>query len=333
MSNAILISKVGVCDTADNTIDSKCRIASVVLTHNSDADIVISLPQLRAQKSIDHSVIIVDNASTLACLQRMQTWLRHECPDAVIGTISELESWIRANPAQVQVNRRVYLVLNPENRGYSAGNNVGIRLAERMGAGAVLIANPDMRIDNPHYIADLTQALFADEKNYIAASRIIGIDGKSQNPLRESTFWEEFTWPRSYFGKLFGGGSYVLSSPEKEPICVPKVSGCCLMLRMSFLKATDYLDENVFLYCEEPILSARSRMSGGRIIYAPKITAIHAHVRGEKGNTGKRMLLFIKSRKYYLENYSGYNWLQLQLLSLSYGFLALLNRVRGAFDK
>ena len=86
-----------------------------------------------------------------------------------------------------------------------------------------------------------------------------------------------------------------------------KVSGCCMMIRMDFLRSTGYLDENVFLYCEEPILSVRVHAAGGKILYLPWVSATHAHVPGEKEDSAKRMLLFIKNRKYYLRQYSGYN--------------------------
>jgi hypothetical protein len=198
-----------------------------------------------------------------------------------------------------------------------------------LGADAVLIANPDMRIENPNYLAELSQQLFADGRNCIAASRILGLDGKDQNPLRESTFWEELLWPRGYFKSIFKQISYLLPISSQEPLAVHKVSGCCLMLRMDFLRATNYLDENVFLYCEEPILSARVKTVGGIIIYVPTVSAVHSHIKSEKGNAGKRMLLFIKSRKYYLKTYSCYTRWQLQLLFFSYTTLAFLNWIRS----
>ncbi len=213
-----------------------------------------------------------------------------------------------------------------KNLGYSAGNNLGIRLANKLQADAVLIANPDMRIENPSYLAALSLHLFADDSNYIAASRIIGFDGKDQNPLRDATFWEEFLWPLTAIRQRLKGNHYVQKITSSDPVYVPKVSGCCLLLRMSFLKATDYLDENVFLFCEEPILSAKVRKAGGAILYTPEITAVHAHIASQKGNSGNRMQLFIHSRLYYLQKYSGYSLWQIKALKVSYALLAWMHR-------
>ena len=102
-----------------------------------------------------------------------------------------------------------------------------------------------------------------------------------------------------------------------------------MLMRMDFLRSTNYLDENVFLYCEEPILSARVNAAGGRILYVPMVKAIHAHNKSEKGDGTKLMLLFIQSRKYYLKTYSSYNRLQIGCLFLSYDVLAVYNRFKG----
>lgn len=305
------------------------HVSVVVLNYNTEGDTKICTEQIGRQEGVRLSIIVVDNASRNESVAEICEWLAAQHPGTTIGSEVEVRSAITNHPDRTEASGQLYFVTHDDNRGYSAGNNIGIRLADALGAEAVLIANPDMRIEDPHYLAELTNQLFAGEQNYVAASRIVGLDGKDQNPLREASFWEELFWPRIYLAKLFGAGSYVLPTTTDNPVAVPKVSGCCLMLRMSYLRATGYLDENVFLYCEEPILSARVHSQGGRIVYVPSISAVHAHVRSEKGNTGKRMLLFIKSRMYYLEKYSGHKQWQLQLLKLSYAALALLSAVRS----
>lgn len=306
-------------------------VASVVLNYNSDVDLMASVPQLYDQQGIEHSLIIVDNASSPECVRRTQAWIGQEYPDVISGTFAEVLAWVRINSETVQVNDSVYLILNSENLGYSAGNNVGIRLAEVLGANAVLIANPDMRFDNPYYLVGLAEVLFTDRTHYIAASRIVDADGEDQNPSREAGFWDELFWPRFYLSKFLKPISHVLPISGNDPVRVPKVSGCCLLLRMSFLRATEYLDEGVFLYCEEPILAARVREYNGKIVYVPSLSAVHDHIRSEKGNSSRRMQLFIKSRRYYLERYSGYGHIRITLLFFSYWGLAAIHKIKERF--
>lgn len=309
------------------------HLAAVILNYNSERDLREIVPQILAQQSIKLALIIVDNASRHESVQSIKTWLMSWQPDTVIGTKEQVHNWVINNRDRASSPGQLFLITNHDNRGYSAGNNTGIYLADTLGSDAVLIANPDMRIDDSNYMITLYKQLIADEHNYLAASRIVDLNGNNINPLRESSFWEEWLWPLFYLGKNFGSQSYIFPANENKPSAVPKISGCCLMLRMAFLRATQYLDENTFLYCEEPILAARVCENKGRIIYVPTISAVHAHDSSEKDSTEKRMRIFINSRLYYLENYSGYSWWQLLLLKISYGMLAALHRLRGNLRK
>jgi len=299
-----------------------------MLNYNSEADLLYSAPQLFRQGGVFTTLIMVDNASRPESVMHIRAWLKNWRPDAVIGTKSEIDLWVNDHHEEAREQGRVYFITHHENRGYSAGNNIGIRLADALGTDAVLIANPDMRIEDPLYLARLTESLFADDTNCVAASRILGLDGEDQNPLREPSFWEELFWHRFYLSKFLKPISYILPIAGTVPVRVPKVSGCCLLVRMSFLRETAYLDEDVFLYCEEPILAARVRKAGGHIVFDPSLSAVHAHVRSEKGNSSRRMLTFIKSRRYYLQRYSGYGRLRLMLLHVSYLLLVALHSIK-----
>ncbi|MBX5481006.1 MAG: glycosyltransferase family 2 protein [Myxococcaceae bacterium] len=292
-----------------------------MLTYNSDEDLFVLLPQLVRQEGIRSSLIVVDNASAPESVRRIREWTSLNYPDAVVGPSEDVQAWAEAHPEEARTSGRVFVIFNRENRGYSAGNNVGLRFAGFLGADAALIANPDMRIEDTRFLARLAEPLFADERHCVAASRVVGLDGKDQNPQREPSFWEELLWPAQYVRRWFGFSGYVTASGTTEPRAVPKVSGCCLLLRLSFLKEVGFLDENVFLYCEEAILAARIRSIGGRIVYVPDVTAVHAHRYGAKGNSARHIEFFVQSRGYYLRTYSGYSPAQLTALALSYRML------------
>jgi GT2 family glycosyltransferase len=312
------------------------RIGIVVLNYNSGQDLKICTEQLLQQRGVAYSIILVDNSSTPECLQEVREWLAQNQPDAISGKKDEIDQYLAKNNSNSYQPGQVFFIENAENTGYSSGNNVGIHLADKLQADAVLIVNPDMRIENPDYLACLAAALFAEPHYFIAASRILGLAGENQNPLREMSFWEELLWPLNYLKKWLGindSHAFVITDIGYSPVVVPKVSGCCLMLKMDFLRATHYLDENTFLYCEEPILSARVHQMGGGILYVPSISAVHAHIKAAKGNVGKRTLQFIKSRLYYLKNYSHYSGLRLGLLYLSYALLTVFSGIRLLTNK
>ncbi len=308
------------------------HIAVILLHYNSAHDLKICAAQFARQKGVRLSIIVVDNASQPESLSAIRSWLSSQHPAIVSGTEKEVHAWLKSHPEESGRSGAVYLIENLENRGYSSGNNTGLRLAEALHAEAALIANPDMRIEDEIYLRVLADHLFAAAHHLIAASRIIGLDGKDQNPMREPEFLEELFWPRWGLKKLFKPISYVLPCPGDRPMTVPKVSGACLLLRMDFLQQSGWLDEQVFLYCEEPILAAKVKKAHGTILFVPQLTAIHAHDAGQKEHSAGRMLQFIKSRIYYLNTYSDFNMIQRAALAGSYAALALFYRIKRALN-
>lgn len=304
------------------------HVGTVLLNYNSNEDVFLSAPQLRDQEDIDSTLFIVDNASRPASVDALKRWVAEFDSGAIVGSPRDIEDWINRRSGKAFDAGRVFLVLNAENRGYSAGNNIGLRLASAIGADAALIANPDMRFSDRRYLARLSAHLFTDDQNFVAASRIVGLDGRDQNPLREPSFCEELLWPAQPVRRLLGRAGYVIHTQSREPICVPKVSGCCLLARMDFLRRINFLDEGVFLYCEEPILAAQVHRLGGRIQYVPSIQAVHAHRPESKGDPLRRVRLFMQSREYYLRHHTDYSDLRLRALAISYRLLAAAHNLK-----
>jgi len=149
------------------------------------------------------SILLVGNTPQPSSLQAIRSCLADWRSDTICGTAEEIYAWFSENPERFRTTGCVYLIENNEIRVYSAGNNIGIRLADTLNADAAMIANLDMRINNLHYIAALAKALFANDKCLIAALRILGHFGKNHNLLREPTLWKELSWPRFYLSKIF----------------------------------------------------------------------------------------------------------------------------------
>lgn len=304
------------------------HISVVVLNYNSAEDLECCITDICKQKYLYYTIIIVDNASSGKDLSRIKRWLSTWHGNLIEGGGEYVKEWVSRNKMLARQPSTLLFVENNKNNGYSAGNNVGIKIAESINSDAILIANPDMRFPDEHYIETLARQTLCNDDVFVSGSRIIDLDGEDINPIRESTFWEELLWPKYYFRIFQSAPNYVSPFTSGDPVYVQKISGCCLMIRMNFLKATNYLDENVFLYCEEPILAARTRRLGGKILFVPEVKAIHAHKSNMKSAASVRMVEFIKSRKYYLDNYSDYNSMQLFLLKYSYFALNLIWRAR-----
>ena len=266
------------------------RVVAIILNYNSSADCGKCLSYLKEQTYPDLSIIVVDNASPDKCEQMK---IRNLCEE-----------------------QKIELICSKENRGFSAGNNIGLRAAVKNGADWLLVINPDVELRDPHYISYVIEQLSQWPQAAVVGTNVLLPSGERQNPMREVTAIEEIFWPFEIVKQKMGLWDGYHS--KNETGYCEKLSGCCFFISKEFLEKNNYLDENVFMYCEEPILSKSVIKQGYRELYIKEVTANHEHYSSQKqGTSSTRMSLFIKSRMYYINKYSGYNRLTKKLALLS----------------
>lgn len=293
------------------------RIGAVVLTYNSVDDLPALLDGLLAQTGVDLRLIVVDNASIPEARSRMEGAFLERAPGGVVIGSADTTGDRLARVREV-------FVRNDRNAGYSAGNNIGARLAVAAGCEAVLVVNPDVRIADREYLKRLADGLFLDEKNVVATSAMRNLSGNDENPMSELSFVRELFLPMAMIGKVLGFARQKRTSLPQRAGPVEKVSGCCFLVRSDFLQEIGYFDENVFLYCEEAILAAQIRRVGRQAIYFPWLEAVHAHRPAGKGDPVRRQILWSRSRKYWHTHYAGYGELRRATLAMSHGLIIAL---------
>ncbi len=252
-------------------------IPVIILNYNSSADSRKCVSFLKRQEGVELEIVLVDNYSRPNDLEQLRTLARDEgCT----------------------------LLESKENRGYNAGNNIGLRYAAAKGYEYALIANPDMEFPQTDYVARLAEAMERDEDVVVVGSDIVGLDGVHQSPLKRHNTWlYSFNWVGVLFRKKTSKPQNV-EDFRNSHYCW-KVSGCCFLVRMSFVQQIGYFDEYPFLYCEESILTEQVYAAKKREYYVADIQAVHAHVKSQKGDLVKRLTQWKRSRFYYIDHYSG----------------------------
>lgn len=278
------------------------KIPVILLNYNSSSDCKKCISFLKRQQGVELEIVVVDNCSRQNEVEQLrQLCSQEDCT----------------------------LIENHENRGYNAGNNIGLRYAVSKGYEYALIANPDMEFPQTNYIASLMEAMYQDPNIVVVGSDIVGVNGERQNPWKFSTPWDELAFATN-FTKKFRKKRTVM--PPQNNYC-DIVSGCCLLVRLNFIKEIGYFDEHVFLYCEEVILGRQVQQNNKKSYYVHSVQAIHRHVEKAKGSFIKRHQIFWQSRWYYIKNYSGYNkisiWLIYILREVYYKLKVLLLRIKG----
>lgn len=265
------------------------KVVAIILNYNTAEDSKKCALLLREQQGCNLDVVIVDNAS-----KKEQ--------------IIELEKFCNTNS--------ITLIKNKVNAGFSAGNNTGLKYASKVDAKYGLIINPDVEVRDKYYIKRCIDKMESDNKIAVLGSDVINMQGKHQNPMREVRYLEEIFWPFEIISNKFRKSLPYVGDYMKSSYC-EKVSGCCFFIKIKFAEQMGYFDENVFLYCEEPILAATVKRMDMKEYYLHDAKAYHMHKSSEKGNPRKRLNLFYKSRKYYLEKYSNYKGIFLKIILMS----------------
>ncbi|MDR2919732.1 MAG: glycosyltransferase family 2 protein [Tannerella sp.] len=252
-------------------------IGIVILNYNSVSDCSKCVSSLKRQKDILYEIIIVDNCSNPEDVEQLRLLCQIE---------------------------KCTLLESKENRGYNAGNNLGLCYAASKGYEFVLIANPDMEFPQINYLAALVKKIETNESIAITSSDIITKEGIHQNPMKPDGNWRSsFNWVKDIFKKQKTDISSFVDDYSNSHYC-EKVSGCCFLIRVSFFKSINFFDEYPFLYCEEAILARQVEFANKKMYYNADIQAVHCHVSSTKEDMIQRFKHWKRSRIYYYKQYS-----------------------------
>lgn len=290
------------------------KIPVILLNYNSSADCAKCVGFLEKQTGAELEIIIVDNASAPNDAAAVEDLCKRKGLTFI--------------PADV-------------NRGYNAGNNIGLRYAASMGYRYAMIANPDMEFPNPAYIATLAAELDRHQDVAVIGSDILTPEGLHQNPkFRGKEDWRNsFNWIKGLIKRQRAN-----TADTPEWVDQPKLSrecrslnGCCLMLRMDFLTHTGFFDERTFLYGEEPILGRAVELAGKKMLYFAGISAIHAHAKSKEGSPAFCKKHWRHSQLIYIRYYSKQpfygRWLAEASCRLYFFLLQIRHNLRGILSR
>lgn len=174
----------------------------------------------------------------------------------------------------------VKFIASPENLGFAAGNNLGIRAATGR---YIVIMNPDIAV---------FKGSFETLVRYMDQNKGVGVAGpKLLNPDRTIQY-SVYAFPRRMtpvyrrtpLGHLAAGreevSRYLMKDwDHAEAKDVDWLLGACLIIRREALEAVGLLDERYFLYFEDTDWCRRFWEKGWRVAYVPESTMVHFHRR------------------------------------------------------
>lgn len=286
------------------------KIPIIILNYNSSHDCRKCIGFLKQQEGVETEIVVVDNHSPRPGEQ--------------------------ASIASLCQEQGCTFIQAEENRGYNAGNNIGLRYAARQGYEYALIANPDMEFPQRDYLLRMTQEMDRRPEVAVMGSDILEHGGKRLNPVERDGDWHDcLGWLKYILMKTAGHKPTGYERDITHSHYCPKVSGCCLMVRMDFVERIGFFDEGVFLYCEEAILCRQVERAKMKMYYLAEVQAIHQHIKSTKGNPLRHFDAWLKSRKYFIRNYNDEPFLlkQLELFNTSVYFFLLRTKYKWQVAK
>jgi GT2 family glycosyltransferase len=264
----------------------------VVLNYNGWKDTVACVESLLRLNPPAAQVVVVDNASSDGSVQQLRAWARGEVvpelstPDAAVSTVPVpkpvlMQEFCSAKVADVPTPRQlpaVALISNSENRGYAAGNNVGIRFALAQGAEAVWILNNDTVV-RPDALGAMVSRLLSKDRPGLCGSLIRYFHDPATVQCRGGGFTNRFTLLSNLEGRNMRVAQASAESEEAVERRLNFIYGASVLATREFVESVGLMDEGYFLYCEEQdwAFSAAKRFD---LAYAS-----HAHVFHKEGNS------------------------------------------------
>lgn len=206
------------------------------------------------------------------------------------------------------------LICSPENNGFSAGNNIGIRYAFEHGCSHVLLLNNDTVV-TPDFLAEMMQ--YDDGKTTLTGTILYY--------WKKEEIWYGGGTVNKFTGKtvhLHKGES--VESVGKKPETISFISGCEMLIPRQVVNTIGLMDEDYFLYGEDTDYSLRINNHGFGLKYVP--TSIIYHKVNASTSKIAKASQYYSARNRRLLIYRNLNWYQ-KITALVYTHLQTTHRV------
>ena len=293
------------------------KVSIVVLNYKTFGETIECLDSLSKVTYPNFEIIVVDNASGNNSLGQISNALKGRGRRyGYVGSFNVGDA--------IKQESNLILFQSPSNKGFSAGNNWGIKIALGRNADYVMLLNNDTLVE-PGFLEPLVE--FAEQDITIGAvgPKIVGVDGNVDPACarKRISFWGYCRWlyyAQRICDKVFNRthvdtqfySDYKYDVPKK----VDKLSGACILLRATSFEKTGLLDENVFLMYEEAILTEKFIKNALCSYIVPASSILHKGSGTISKEPSRAIAAIIAtSRCYYMRNYRHWNAFQRLLLS------------------
>ncbi|MHA7813991.1 MAG: glycosyltransferase family 2 protein [Phycisphaerales bacterium] len=278
-------------------------LAIIILNYRTPQLVINCLRSLEGQvQASSQQVIIVDNSSG------------DESVDLICAAIKECGWSEWAN-----------LIVSPDNEGFAAGNNVGIKEVD---ADFYILFNSDTIIRD-RAVEQMVAYMREHPRVGILGSRLEDPDGTPQCSAFRFHTWQSCFENAASIGVVsrFFRRKLVAKPIPTRPERVDWVCGASMLIRRDVIDQVGMLDQGYFMYFEETDFCLNAKRAGFECWYDPAPRVVHlvgqaSGVRARESGRARRRprYWFDSKRRYFLKNHGKF-YLVLVDLSTMLGLL------------
>lgn len=268
-------------------------LASIIVNYKSEERTITYVKEeLQSKCRIPQLIIIVNNEATEESSKKLSESLQAPIVRDIVAILTDSD---------------IYIIHNPKNSGFAKGNNLGVDfISKHFEVEYLLFSNNDIRIIGSNVIEVLIEKLKSLPDVGVIGPKVIGLDGKNQNPYIYTPFWNEILWMS--WGRFFPlkrkrpfDRSYA-----KEGYYYRLMGSFFITPYTSFIECGK-MDSHTFLYAEEVILAERMLNIGKKNYYVPSIQILHEHGQTTSKYLKKGNEVLLNSILYYFREYKKVN--------------------------
>lgn len=271
---------------------SSYPLASVIVVNwNGKPHLKVCIDSLKQQSYPHMEVIVVDNAST---------------DDSVAFLRKSYSTFVK-------------VIENPENLGFSGGNNAGIRAAKGK---YILLLNNDTEADQK-WVEELVRVAEKSPAAGMCASKIYSFYKRTVIDVVGHLLYKD--------GLNRGRGRLEEDHgqfDEVEEALFP--SGCAALYRKEMLDEIGLFDETFFAYGDDTDIGLRGRLAGWKCLYVPTAIVYHKYSGSTSAYSPQKALWVERNRIWILIKYFPISMI---LVSPFYTFLRFFFQGYGALAK
>ena len=228
----------------------------MILNYNGYKDTIACLESVCSGPPSGCVVVVVDNFSQDDSLAQLKRWMQNYLPPVTESSWAGMLKTCTINGGQANARPGITLLEVPNNRGFSGGNNLGIRYAFELGATWILLLNNDTIVG----CGSLERLVEGAEG---AGAHLAGCAiYEYADPSKAWYLGGKFGWWGDKDLKYLRKGA----TEAQGTIETDWITGCCMLVRREVFERIGLLDENSFLYCEDADFCRRAASVGFRRI-------------------------------------------------------------------